>query len=311
MTEGTGKTARLALRTGMAALLVLAGGAARAEPDAGRQIRAQAAGALAVLGMATVPNEAASTLSFSAGGESGGAGFRGSQFGGGFNPGDGPLYVESFLGWNSYRPGRLFPGQDGSDATWQSAALTAGLGWDFPIGHGMVFRPILDLALGNITVGQPGDGPLEDVASFLGDGVTAAGLGGALMVEGDWSLGPDRDLNASLRHSRMWLQATGSDSSRLGTAEAITSSAWARLRLPTPWSALRRPLRAVGEVALASYAGDQAEVLDTNWLAQVGLGAEIDLAAAKLPRVTAARVMLRYTRGDHADGVSLGFSLDF
>lgn len=303
----------------LAALLALLPGSGAAEPDnVRRQIEAQAAGALAVLGLATVPNEAASTLSFSGGFASGtsgsGGAFRGSQFGGGFNPDGGPLYLEGFLGWNAYDPVRLFGTEGGgvdAGSDWQSAALTAGVGWDFPIGAGMVLRPILDVAIGNITADTPDDGPLEDVASFLDGGVTATGLGGALMIEGNWMLQRDWEVDATLRHSHMWLQTTDGPMSDFGSAEAITSSAWARLRVPTPWSALRRPMRAVGEAAFAGFGGDQAEVLGTTWLAQVGLGAEIDLREAKLPRITAARLMLRYTRGDHADGVSFGVSADF
>lgn len=299
----------------LVALCGLVPGAATAGPDGVRdQIEAQAAGALAMLGLASVPNEAASTLSFSAGGESGGAGFRGSQFGGGGNPDGGPLYLEGFLGWNAYDPVFLFArGGETVEAggDWQSAALTAGVGWDFPIGAGMVFRPILDVALGNITADTPGDGPVEDVVSFLDGGVTATGLGGALMVEGNWMLPGDWEVDATLRHSHMWLQTTDGPMSDFGSAEAITSSAWTRLRVPTPWQALRRPVRGVGELAFASYAGDQAEVMGTTWLAQVGLGAEIDLRAAKLPRITAARLLLRYTRGEEADGFSFGVSADF
>lgn len=297
----------------LAAVLGLLPGLAAAQ-DARDQIRAQAAGALAMLGLASVPNEAASTLSFSGGGESGGAGFRGSQFGGGFNPDGGPLYLEGFLGWNAYDPTFLFS-RNGekvqASGDWQSAALTAGVGWNFPIGAGMVLRPILDVAVGNITTDTAGDGPVEDVMSFLDDGVTATGLGGALMVEGNWMLQNDWEVDATLRHSHMWLQTTEGPMSDFGSAEAITSSAWARLRVPTPWQALRRPLRGVGEVAFASYAGDQAEVMGTTWLAQVGIGAEVDLRAAKLPKITAGRLMLRYTRGEEADGLSFGISADF
>ena len=304
---------RVVERMGLAALMALGPGMALAE-DPRDQIAAQAAGALAMLGLASVPNEAASTLSFSGGGESGGANFRGSQFGGGFNPDGGPLYLEGFIGWNAYDPVFLFQ-KDGqtveADSNWQSAALTAGAGWDFPIGAGMVLRPILDVAVGNITADTPGDGPVEDVVSFLDDGMTATGLGGALMVEGNWMLQNDWEVDATLRHSHMWLQTTEGPMSDFGSAEAITSSAWARLRVPTPWQALNRPLRGVGELAFASYAGDQAEVMGTTWLAQVGLGAEIDLRAAKLPKITAGRLMLRYTRGEEADGLSFGISADF
>ncbi|QYZ70727.1 hypothetical protein [Neotabrizicola shimadae] len=306
-------TSKAWLGRGVAMALMLAPATAKAQ-DVRDQIRAQAAGALALLGAATVPNEAASTLSFSGGTETGGARFRGSQFGGGFNPDGSPLYLEGFLGWNSYDPVLLFDKdmvQGEAPTNWRSAALTAGVGWDFPIGAGMVFRPILDVAVGNITVDTPGDGPLEDVTSFLDDGVMATGLGGALMIEGNWMLRNDWEVDATLRHSHMWLQTTNGPLSAFGSAEAITSSAWARLRVPTPWQALRRPMRAVTEVAFASYTGDQAEILDTTWLAQIGIGAEIDLREAKLPWIDAGRLMLRYTRGDQVDGVSFGISADF
>lgn len=301
-----------------AALLALAAPAPaqpRSDPDTEALIEAQAAGALAMLGMTAVPNGAGSTLSFSGGSASGpGADFRATQLGGGFHPGEGPLYVEVYLGWNAFDPAILDhdAAPDSARLNWQSAALTGGIGWDFPIAPGLVARPILDVALGTVTPEQNADdGPLGDLGSWLDGGLRAAGIGGALMLEGNWTVFGDWELDGTLRHSRMWLRPTGGDNDVVGEAQAITTSAWGRLRAPMPWQAFGRPLRSVSEVGLASLTGDQADALQTDWVLQLGVGAELDLGQTDLPLLSAARLMLRYTKAEQADGLAFGVSVDF
>jgi hypothetical protein len=302
------------------AAAVLAGllaGAGRADPlprSAEAEIRARAAGALAVLGLAAIPSETARTLSFIGGSDSP---FRSAQFGGGSTWRDGPLYLEGYLGWNAYDPVFVFSGGAEASTTleaqWKSVAFTGGVGWDVPLDADVTFRPILTLTLGNITsdTAGPGEGLAEEILSFLDGGMTVGGLGAALMLEYSHSFSGGWKLDGTLRHSQLYLEPVGGDREVVGHAEAFTTALWGRVTVPTRLRLAGHPLRAVGEASIGHYGGDQAEVLDTTWLFQAGAGAEIGLEEAGLGPVRTGRIMLRYTRGDRLEGLSLGLSASF
>jgi hypothetical protein len=284
-----------------------------ASPRNTDEIEARAAGALAVLGLAAVPTETASTLSFI--GRDDGE-FRSAQFGGGSTVQGGPLYLEGYLGWNAYDPVFVFSG--GSETTtleaqWKSVAFTGGVGWDFPLQGGVIFRPILIGTLGNITsdISDADEGLAEEITSFLNGGMTVGGIGGSLMLDYTRRYANGWRLDGTLRHSRLYLEPIAGDREVVGHATAVTTALWTRLTLPTRLQAMGRPVRAVSEVSVGYFGGDQGEVLDTAWLAQVGAGAEVDLADTDLPWVKTGRVMLRYARGSRLEGVSLGVSASF
>lgn len=300
----------------LTAVLLLAVPVAAQQSSDGTSIEAEAAGALAAFGLIAVPSEAASAISFESGvDQRKGARFRSSQIGGGFSPDDGPLYFEGYLGWNTYDPVFVFSGgQDTSSvrAEWRSVALTGGVGWNFELDHGVIFRPIFNVSLGNITSEErKSDGLAGEIGSFLGGGMTAGGVGGSLVLASNrvWRNGWETD--ATLRHSQLYLKPIAGDSDVVGSAKAFTTALWTRLRTPTEYTAFGYPVRSVSEFAIGSYSGDQDEVLDSAWLMQIGVGAELDLEESTLPWISSGRLMLRYTRGEHLDGVSFGFGVSF
>jgi hypothetical protein len=52
-------------------------------------------------------------------------------------------------------------------------------------------------------------------------------------------------------------------------------------------------------------------VLNTDWLAQVGYGLELDVSKTWIPLVRQGRVMFRYTRGEFLEGYGLGLAVNF
>jgi hypothetical protein len=296
--------------------------AQRLDEVLGRQIEARASGALALLGLAAVPSETASTLFLDTGQEGNrGTDFRAGQFGGGFTWSDEiPLYLEGYIGWNRYDPVFLF--SDGSqqrrtEAKWNSFALSGAVGWDFKITENLVLRPMGLVALGavasDVTVGGLVLGNrLDKNVDFLRNGsLTAGGLGGALAVAYNKRWDNDWEVDVILRHTHLYLEPIGGDRDVTASALAITTGLWSRLRVPTGYRAFDRPVRAVGEFSLGNYAGDQGEIFNTPWLAQIGFGGEIDVSETKIPWATTSRLMLRFTKGDNLEGFSIGLAVSF
>jgi hypothetical protein len=246
-------------------------------------IERRAAGALTLLGLAAVPSETASTLFLDTGQEgSSGIDFTAAQLGGGFTWSDDfPLYLEGYVGWNRYDPVFVFSDgteQRATEAKWNSFALSGAVGWDFDLGENTVLRPMGLLALGavasDVTLGGLflGDRLGKDV-DFLKDGsLTAGGYGGALALAYNERWENDWEVDVTLRHTRLYLEPIGGDKDVVGSAQSFTTGLWSRLRVPTGYKAFDRPVRGVGEFAVGYYGGDQREIFNTPWLAQVGLG---------------------------------------
>lgn len=288
----------------------------------GGAIEKRASGALAIFGLAAVPSETASTLFLDTGQEGdNGTDFRAGQFGGGFTWSDEfPLYLEGYVGWNRYDPVFLFSNgteQRRTQAKWNSFALSGAVGWDFKLSENLVLRPMglisvgtvaSDFVLGGAFIGNKLD---KDVA-FLRDGnLTAGGLGGALALAYNERWDNDWEVDLTLRHTQLYLKPIGGDKDVTASAEAITTALWSRVRVPTGYKAFDRPVRAVGEFSVGYYGGDQREIFNTPWLAQVGFGGEIDVSKTGLPWVTTARAMLRYTKGENVEGFSFGLAVSF
>ncbi len=68
------------------------------------------------------------------------------------------------------------------------------------------------------------------------------------------------------------------------------------------------PTRLVLDAGVVLYHGDSATVLDTDWLATVGVGLEVDTG---LPAVQAGRLMLNGVVAEGFSGFSIGFGLRF
>lgn len=279
-------------------------------------IEQNAGDALAVLGMAALPSETASALSVNGGiNGAGDTQFRTSQLGGGDTIDGTPIYLEGYIGWNSYDPVYVFSkGEEKSKdrVTWQGVAATGGIGWDFPLSDSLTFRPILNASLGNITSqSEVPEGIGNEIASLLDSGLTVGGLGASAVLAYHDTWRQTWEVDATLRQTQLYLTPIAGDKDVVGDAHAWATGLWSRLRIPTGFSAFQRPLRSVSEFSLGQFGGDQGEVLDTTWLMQAGVGAEFDLAETTVPFVSRARLMLRYTRGDRLQGLSLGFSADF
>jgi hypothetical protein len=303
------------------------GSQAFAEDDAfeqflDRAIEKRAAGALAVLGLSAVPSETASTLSLDTGrGSARGNDFQAGQLGGGFTWSETlPLYLEGYIGWNRYDPVFVFSQgaeQRRTEAKWNSFALSGGIGWDFSLSEHVVLRPmalialgevVSDAALGAFFVGRK----LGVETDFLIDGgLTAGGLGGALTLAYNERWDNDWEVDLTLRYTNLHLEPIGGDKDVVGSATAQTTALWSRLRVPTGYRAFDRPVRVVGEFSIGHYGGDQEELFNTPWIAQVGFGGEIDVSKTRIPWVTTARAVVRYTKGEDLEGISLGFAVSF
>ena len=288
----------------------------------GKNIEARASGALALLGLAAVPSETASTLFLDTGQEGAtGTDFKAGQFGGGFTWSEEfPLYLEGYLGWNRYDPVFIFSDgttQRKTEAKWNSFAASGAVGWDFKLSENLVLRPLGMVALGvvasDVTLGGLFLGnKLGKEVDFLKDGtLTAGGLGGALSLAYNQRWENDWEADVTLRHTRLYLQPIAGDKDVVASAEAITTGLWSRLRVPTGYRAFSRPVRAVSEFSLGYYAGDQGEIFKTPWLAQIGFGGEIDVSETKIPWVTTSRIMFRYTKGENVEGFSVGLAVSF
>jgi hypothetical protein len=288
----------------------------------GRQIEKRASGALAILGLAAVPSETASTLFLDTGQEgNSGTDFRAGQLGGGFTWSEEfPLYLEGYVGWNRYDPVFIFSEgaeQRKTQAKWNSFAASGAVGWDFKLSENVVLRPLAMVALGtvasDITLGGLFIGnKLGKDAEFLRDGsLTAGGLGGALAVAYNERWENDWEADVTLRHTRLYMQPIAGDKDVVASAQSITTALWSRLRIPTGYKAFDRPVRAVGEFSVGYYGGDQQEFFNTPWLVQVGFGGEVDVSKTKIPWVTTSRLMMRYTKGENVDGFSVGLAVSF
>jgi hypothetical protein len=287
-----------------------------------RSIEQRAAGALAVLGLSAVPSETASTLALETGRGSGdGVDFRAGQLGGGLTWSETlPLYLEGYIGWNRYDPVFVFSQgaeQRRTEAKWNSFALSGGVGWDFKLSENVVLRPmaliavgevVSDAALGAFFIGRK----LGAQTDFLIDGgLTAGGLGGALTLAYNERWANDWEVDLTLRHSNLHLEPIGGDKDVVGSATAQTTALWSRLRVPTGYRAFDRPVRIVNEFSIGHYGGDQEELFNTPWIAQVGFGGEIDVSKTKIPWATTARAVVRYTWGEDLQGIALGLAVSF
>jgi len=150
-----------------------------------------------------------------------------------------------------------------------------------------------------------------DVQALLNGGVTAGGYGASIALEYNRRWDSDWEADFSLRHTHIRLLPIAGDKDLIGEADSITTTLWTRLRQPTGYELFERPVRIVYEASGSLLPGDQGDILETDWLAQVGFGGEIDLDETWVPWVTTTRLVARYTLGEKLEGFSVGLACSF
>jgi len=312
---------------GGVAMVLAAGAAGAGRADSlqdifGRQIRAQGDGVLAVLSMTAVPGETTSALVLDTGTDSQERfDFEQAQLGGGFRVSEGfPLYLEGYLGYNRYDPNVILQ-ENGTPRKlplkWTSVAATGGIGPEFDLTEYWKFRPLVHLSVGRVQsdmsiAAQVVANRLGIDADFVeGGGITAGGYGAsaALVYNHRWE--SDWEADMVLRYTDLHFEPIGRDDELVASADARATALWSRLRVPTGARLFDRPVRSVYEFSAASFSGDQANVLGTDWLVQVGVGGEIDLETTWVPWVTTTRLVARITVGEELTGFSVGLAASF
>jgi Autotransporter beta-domain len=303
------------------AALALGAACALASPLAlgqlvGGDLQKRVNGVLAMMGYMLTPDVTTGALAISNAG-TGNPDFRMTTLGGGFTLSrEFPLYLEGTLGYARYDPTFIADnGQvTGSVASqWDAYSATGGVGWDFPVSDGLVFRPIFNFSYGRVdskvsASGQAGTGAEID---FLQNGrLDAYGLGGSLVLDYE-RYRPENEIDVELRYTNIILRSFGGSSTAVkGSADSQSVSLWSRWRAPTGFTLLQRPLRYVLEFAHTTFLGDLDGVLGFNYLSSFGTGLELDSSAYDVA-VTRTRLMVRYQVGENVKGWSLGLAVSF
>lgn len=318
------KPCALALAILMALVLTLSGlsGDARAQEGIiGGGVEKQATAALAVLGITAVPNETASTLFLDGGSGGDSFDYQSGQIFGGFTISDDyPIFFEGLIGGARYKPNIVVESDEGEvvfPLKWTSVAATGGIGYDFALTENLALRPIFNFSLGYVVsdatlLGKFLENNTDiDFGDTVSDGMTAGGLGASLMLE--YTLrSPDYDIDITLRHTTMEFIPIAGSGDIEANATAISTTMWNRLRVPiSDWRVMGNPVRSVWEASFSHLPGDQGEALNTEWLAQVGAGIEIDSTDTWVPIITRTRLVARYARGEELEGYSLGLAVSF
>lgn len=290
------------------------------EDGLGLTVRDNVKGALSIMGIAAVPNESASTLVLIRNsGDTDELEFQGGQIGGGFRVSEKtPLYLEGYLGFNSYDPVYVFSA-GGSDSeipsNWNSIVATGGVGWQFDLNPHWKLRPMINFSIGRVQsdssiAAQIISDALGEELDFLSDGgLTALGYGASLVAEYNKRWQSDIELDLRFRHMHMMIEPLDTDLT--SKAEAISTSAWSRVRVPSGIRAFSKPVRYVGEFSASYLPGDQGLILDSQWLAQIGLGLEVDISETQAPVLSQVRLMTRYAVGENLEGFSFGLAISF
>jgi hypothetical protein len=289
----------------------------------GYSLQQAADGVLGLLGYNVIPDVTASSLSISRGGQTD-TGLQTTQFGLGFtvDP-DFPLYLEGFLGYSRYDPRFIFSeGEKKSivPTRWNNVSGTVGVGWDFPIIEGLVFRPILNASLGHVETDASLIGRLLEMRfnrelAFLDRGrMNAYGLGGSLMLDLNIQR-PGYEIDLELRYTDIRLSTFGDTSPLVrGESEAKTANIWGRVRWPMEAEMFGRPLRWVVDFSHSRFFGDQV-ALGFDHLTKVGGGIEMNVGRYELGvfdfNMQSIRIVARYLFGNNVSGASVGLAVSF
>jgi len=229
-----------------------------------------------------------------------------------------PLYLEGTLALNRYNP--TFTDGVGNSSVnipmyWNSITGTGGVGWDFPITDQLRFRPIANLMLGHLE----SDASIatryintnrEMNLQFMDSGrMNAYGLGGSVMLDYE-NYKPEQEIDVEFRYTNISIQTFQSSTAVQGSANSQSASLWARSRIPTPFTALDRPVRAVFELANTQFLGELRGTLGFSSLSSIGTGVELDRSASD-PIFSRIRLVFRYQIGLNVRGTSVGLAASF
>ena len=198
---------------------------------------------------------------------------------------------------------------------WNSITGTGGIGWDFPITDQLRFRPIANVMLGHLesdaSIATRYINNNRDInLQFINSGrMNSYGLGGSVMLDYE-NYKPDQEIDIELRYTNIGIQTFDSSTAVQGSADSQSLSFWARSRIPTPFMALDRPLRAVFEVANTQFLGDLRGTLGFSSLSSLGTGIELDRSASD-PIFSRIRLVFRYQFGLNVRGTSIGLAASF
>lgn len=283
--------------------------------------RQNAAGSMAILGLVGIPDDSVGSIFLQSGQTGSAYDFRSAQLGGGFRISENfPLYLEGYAGYARYDP-VLFFSNNGQTSElplkWTSVALTGGVGWEFDLGEYWFLRPMAHISLGRTqsdssVIAQVIANQLGLDAEYLeSGGLWAGGYGGSATLGFRRRWDNDHELETRLRYTYLEYQPIGDDEDLLVTSNAANAVLWTRYRFPTGWRLFDRPVRGVTDFSYSYLLGDQAKVLQTDWLARIGVGGEIDLSETWVPWVTTTRLMVRYYGSDTVNGFSVGLGISF
>jgi hypothetical protein len=310
------RSAVAALALGAACALAPALALGQAFVPVGGNVQKRVNGVLALMGYMLTPDVTTGSLAIS-NDATGNPDFAMTTLGGGYTVSkEFPLYLEGTLGYARYDP--TFIASNGQversvAAKWDAYSATGGIGWDFPVTEGLVFRPIFNFSYGRVESNVSVSGQTQTGAEldFLQNGqLNAYGLGGSLVLDYE-RYRPGNEIDVELRYTNIYLQSFGGTSTAVkGSADSQSVSLWARWRAPTGATMLERPLRYVLEFAHTTFIGDLDGVLGFNYLSSVGAGLELDSSAYDIT-VTRTRLMARYKVGENVRGWSVGLAVSF
>jgi hypothetical protein len=225
-----------------------------------------------------------------------------------------PLYLEGTIAFNRYNP-TFTESSVNIPMYWNSITGTGGIGWDLPITDQLRFRPIANVMLGHLEsdasvatryINNNRDANLQ----FINSGrMNSYGVGGSVMLDYE-NYKPDQEIDIELRYTNISIQTFDSSTAVQGSATSQSASLWARSRVPTPFTALDRPLRAVFEVANTQFLGDLRGTLGFSSLSSIGTGIELDRSASD-PIFSRIRLVFRYQFGLNVRGTSIGLAASF
>ncbi len=276
-------------------------------------------GVLAMMGYTLFPDVASSSLSINSS-ATGNPGFRMAQAGGGFTVSKSfPLYLEGNAAFSRYDP--TFIATNGAEqreipTQWTTITGTVGVGWDFPIAHELVLRPIANFTLGHMETDLSAAARYLEFKTgreinFLENGrLNAVGLGGSLMLDYE-HYREKYEIDMEVRYTNIYLQSIP------GTSEAVKGSAvsqnlnlWSRWRAPIGLTALHRPVRYVLEFTFSHYFGNQDDMLGFNNLCSLGAGLELD-SSYYSNLISRIRLMGRFRFGENVSGWTIGLGISF
>jgi hypothetical protein len=242
------------------------------------------------------------------------------QLGGGFVVSETTrIYLEGNAAYSRYDP-RFLITEGAEDRVvplkWNSLSATGGIGYDFVTSSKWTLRPIFNFTLGHVASDMRlGQAFLErrtgQELDFIDGGqLNAYGLGGSVMLTYK-HFKPERELELEVRYTNVYLRSFGSTSDAVtGEASAESVIVWSRMRVPSGWVLLQRPVRYVFELAYSNYLDSGVEALGFNELMSFGLGIELDSSAYDI-WATRWRAVLRHVVGPNVSGWSLGLAVSF